>query len=385
MRGQVLRPGAPRAPIPPDARRLLDPLAETARRRGTPLYAVGGCVRDWLLGRRGFDLDVAVAGDPDPVAERAAELLGGRAEPFGRFGTRRVIGSGKFRIDVACTRSESYPEPAGLPVVDEVGVPIEKDLFRRDFTVNALAARLDDGSRELIDPYRGAADLGRRALRVLHPASFRDDPTRVFRAARFVGRLRLRPAPGLIKQAREALRAGHAARLSPHRRLHELLRLLEEKDPGPAFRLLRDWGYLALLQPKLAWPKRMPGGVEPRLAALALELGAKEGRAFLDAFPLEHQQRSRLAEAIGLAFSNKAPRVPPSPLALAAARRACPKLAPAALKPCFLAGDDLIAADFKPGPEFHKILDEAARLQRAGRLKSRAAALAWLKTLRGQA
>ena len=377
MKSRAPRP----VPIPAAARRLLDPLAATARARGTPLYAVGGCVRDWLLGRPGFDLDVTVAGDPDPVADRAAELLGGRAEPFGRFGTRRVIGKGKFRIDVASTRSESYPEPAGLPVVDEVGVPIEKDLFRRDFTVNALAARLDDGSRALVDAYGGAADLEKRVVRTLHHASFRDDPTRAFRAARFLARLKFKPAPGLIAAAREALSAGHAARLSRHRLYHELLRLLEEKDPAPAFKLLASWGYLALLHPKLAWPKAAPKELEPRLAALALSLGAAESRVFVDSFPLEHELRGRLHETLALVFSDKAPRTEPSKFALAAARRALPRLPKPALAPCFLAGSDLIALDLKPGPSFHKLLDEAARLQRKGKLASRAAALRWLKSL----
>lgn len=369
-----------RAPVPPGAARVLEPLAREARARGQALYAVGGPVRDWLLGRATFDLDVCVTGDPEPYAALCARLLGGTSEAFGRFGTRRVIGRGRFRVDVATTRAERYADPAALPEVTAVGVPVEDDLFRRDFTVNAMAARLDDGSRALVDPWGGRRDMKARTLRVLHPASFRDDPTRVFRAARFLARLRYKPAPGLTEDARDALRSGYAVKLSRHRLLHELLCLLQERDPAPAFGLLELWGYLPLLHPELPWRARLPAGVEPRLAALALALGPREGAAFVSSFPFEHALRGRLEETLSLAFSGRSPRAKPGPAAAAAVRRAFPRLPPAALKPCFLSGKDLIARGLRPGPAFHDVLDEAARLQRLGKLKTKASARAWLKS-----
>ncbi len=377
-----MRRGAGSVTLPAATARVVKPLADEARRLGLPFYAVGGPVRDWLLGRETFDLDFTVVGDPDPIADLCARLIGGTSEPFGRFGTRRVIGRGRFRVDVATTRSETYAEPAALPEVTAVKVPIEADLFRRDFTINALAARLDDGTRALTDPYGGQRDLKDGILRVLHPASFRDDPTRVFRAARFLARLRYAPAAGMMVEAKDALAAGHAARLSRHRLLHELICLLEEKDPGPAFGLLEEWGYLDLLFPGLPRGAALPSGLEPRLAALALALGAERGRAFADAFPFPHHLRVLLHETLELDASDKSPRADLSPEVAAAVRRARPELPTAALKPCFLHGRDLIALGLTPGPSFHEILDEAARLQRAGTLKTRAAALAWLKTRR---
>lgn len=368
--------------VPAETARVLAPLAEEARRRGTPLYAVGGPVRDWLLRRPNFDLDLSVDGDPDPVAAAAARLLGGEVETFGRFGTRRVVSKGKFRVDVATTRAEKYPEPACLPVVDAVRVPIEQDLFRRDFTINAMAVRLDDGSRALTDPYGGLRDLKDRVLRVLHPASFRDDPTRVFRAARFLARLKCRPANGMIDEAKDALASGYANKLSSHRLLHELDCLLGEKDPRPAFALLESWGYLGLLHPELPCKLALPAGAGPRLAALALALGPEKGRAFVDSFPHPHHLRTILHDTLALAFSDKSPRTAPEAPVAAAVRRFLPKAPPAALKPCFLNGADLIALGLKPGPAFHALLDEAARLQRRGALKTRAAALAWLRLQR---
>lgn len=367
-----------RVAVPEAAAKILRPLAETARAAGVPLYAVGGPVRDWIMRRPNFDLDLTAAGAPDPVADAAARLLGGKVEVFGRFGTRRIVSKGKFRVDVATTRAERYPEAASLPVVDRTGVDIALDLFRRDFTINALAVRLDDGTLALTDPYGGLRDLKDKVVRVLHPESFRDDPTRVFRAARFMARLKFTPAPGLVDAAKAALAAGWAHKLSPHRRLHELEALLSEKDPRPAFALLKAWGYLDLLLP--GYPAGvLPAGIEPRLAALALSFGPAKGREFVDAFPHPHHRRTWMHEALALAFSDKSPRSAPAPLVLAAVRRFRTSLPPSALKPCFLAGSDLIALGHKPGPEFHAVLDEAARLQRAGKIRTRAAASAWLK------
>jgi tRNA nucleotidyltransferase (CCA-adding enzyme) len=265
-----------------------------------------------------------------------------------------------------------------LPEVTATGVPIEQDLFRRDFTINAMAVRVDDGSRSLVDPYGGLRDLKARTLRVLHPASFRDDPTRVFRAARFLARLRYKPADGMGGEAKDVLKLGEAAKLSRHRLLHELVCLLGEKNPSLAFGLLEMWGYLALFHPELPWRAKLPDGVEPRLAALALALGPEKGRGFVDSFPFEHGLRGILHETLALAYSDKSPRAKPSASVSAAVKRAFPRLPSVALKPCFLGGADLIKLGLKPGPDFSGVLDEAARLQRLGKLKTRAAALAWL-------
>lgn len=376
--------GPARVAIPAEAARFLKPLADEARRRGTPLYVVGGPVRDWLLKRETFDLDLSVAGDPDPIADLCARSIKGRVEPFGRFGTRRIIGRGRFRVDVATTRAEAYAAPAALPELTETGVPIEHDLLRRDFTINAMAARVDDGSQALVDPHGGVRDMKEKVLRVLHGGSFNDDPTRVFRAARFLGRLGYRPDPDLLRQAQAALEAGVVERLSPHRVLHELLCLLGEKDPFPAFHLLGEWGYLPLLLigPALragSSAKSIPARSEARLLWLTLALGPVEGRVFADYFPFHHETHRRQHEALALASSDKSPRAALDPLVREAVAHAFPDMTPAALKPCFVGGADLIARGLKPGPPFHEILDEAARLQRRGELKSRAAALAWLK------
>ena len=374
-----MKPGDGTVAVPPGAAKFLKPVVDEANKRGIPLYIVGGPVRDWILKRPTFDLDLTVVGDPDPIADLCAKLIDGKVETFGRFGTRRVIGKSRFRVDVATTRAERYAEPAALPEVTATGVTIEQDLFRRDFTINAMALRLDDGSRKLVDPYGGLRDLKARTLRVLHPASFRDDPTRVYRAARFLARLRYKPADGMGGEAKDVLKLGEANKLSRHRLLHELLCLLGEENPSLAFGLLEMWGYLWLFHPELPWRLKLPDGVEPRLAAMALALGPEKGAQFVESFPFEHALRAELLAAVALAYSDKAPRSAPSKLAAASVRRAFPKLAPMALKPCFVGGADLIKLGRTPGPDFQPVIDEAAKLQRLGKLKTRAAALAWLK------
>jgi tRNA nucleotidyltransferase (CCA-adding enzyme) len=141
--------------IPAQALTLLRPLARAARREGLPLYAVGGCVRDWLLGRADVkDLDLVTEGDPAGLARLCARSLGGRAEAFGAFKTLRVMGK-DWRVDLAASRQEVYPEPACLPKVKPA--PLARDLFRRDFTINAMAVRLrPEGAGELVDPYCAA-------------------------------------------------------------------------------------------------------------------------------------------------------------------------------------------------------------------------------------
>jgi tRNA nucleotidyltransferase (CCA-adding enzyme) len=362
--------------IPSKTSALLKPLAEAARREGLPLYAVGGCVRDWVLGRRDVvDLDLVAEGDPSGIAQEAARLLGGKAEAFGAFGTLRVKGKA-LRVDFAAARRENYPEPACLPKVRPA--PLEKDLLRRDFTINAMALRLEpEGAGGLVDPYGGLRDLKAKVLRALHPASFRDDPTRVFRAARFLCRLGLKPAPGLRAMAREALEAGIAAKLSRHRVAVELLRLLAEEKPEAPLRLLRSWGYLDLVYPGLPAAAR-GGGAEERLFSLALALGGK-GREFLASLPVEHALARRVKEALSLCRQKASPRAALEPGVRRLVRLAFPRLPEAALRPLFLRGSDLHAAGLTPGPAFSAVLDEAARAQWSGRLASRAQALSWLR------
>jgi tRNA nucleotidyltransferase (CCA-adding enzyme) len=203
-----------------------------------PVYVVGGAVRDALLGHPSYDLDLVVEGDVPAFARRLSERLGGRVETHEAFGTAEILYDGG-EIDVATARTETYRAPAALPEVQFA--TLEEDLARRDFTINAIAAslRADDFGR-LIDPHRGRADLATRTIRVLHPRSFLDDPTRIFRAVRYETRLGFRMDEETEALARTALEQSIAAHLSGERLRDELVALLDEDDVTHTIERLGD-------------------------------------------------------------------------------------------------------------------------------------------------
>ncbi|MFY9552480.1 MAG: tRNA nucleotidyltransferase, partial [Thermoanaerobaculia bacterium] len=169
------------------------------------MYLAGGVVRDLLLGRPVKDLDLAVEGDAEAYSRSLAEALSASRRAHGRFGTATLELPSGDRLDVASTRRETYAGPGALPDVTSGG-PIEEDLRRRDFTVNALALEVAPG-RRLVDPFGGRADLARGVIRFLHALSPQDDPTRALRAVRYANRLGFRIAPS----ARTAIRAAIAS------------------------------------------------------------------------------------------------------------------------------------------------------------------------------
>ena len=201
-----------------------------------PVYVVGGAVRDWLLGLGRADADVVVVGD----AVALARALG--AEPIAehaRFATAKVELDG-HEIDFATARTETYVRPGALPEVAPA-TSIEADLRRRDFTINAMAVPLE-GEPRLIDPHGGEADLGAGLLRILHPGSFADDPTRAIRAARYAARLGFELEP----ETERLLRVADLGTMSEDRRRAELLRLAGEPTGVEGLELLAGWGLVEL-------------------------------------------------------------------------------------------------------------------------------------------
>jgi tRNA nucleotidyltransferase (CCA-adding enzyme) len=201
---------------------------------GFPAYLVGGAVRDLLLGRPHPDVDVVIEGDVGPVAM----TLGGEVTEHERFQTAKGR-LGELTIDLARARAETYAHPGALPTVTPA--TLEDDLARRDFTINAMAVPLS-GEPKLLDPHGGATDLGDGLLRVLHERSFRDDPTRALRAARYAARFGFELEPETAK----LLRAGDLSTVSDDRVNAELHRLAEEPDPATGLELLLEWGVLEM-------------------------------------------------------------------------------------------------------------------------------------------
>lgn len=225
----------------PAADSLLHTLCHSAALHRLELYAVGGLVRGLLLreerlGESVLDIDLAVDGDPAVFHSALEEAGVERPTIHDRFGTASVQLRDGTRIDLVRTRSERYPSPGALPVVSPA--PIEIDLQRRDFTVNAAAVALS-GERvgELIHPTLAIRDLERRLIRTLHTHSFRDDPTRLIRAARYASRI-----GGTIERrtAADGRRdRGHLLSLSAGRFGDAWRLLLNEADSTTALELAR--------------------------------------------------------------------------------------------------------------------------------------------------
>jgi tRNA nucleotidyltransferase (CCA-adding enzyme) len=200
------------------------------------VYLVGGAVRDLLLGIEPEDIDVAFEGDPAVLVER----LGGSARTYDRFGTATLEVEG-FIYDLARTRRESYARPGALPDVEAAG--LEEDLCRRDFTVNAIALATGGSTPGALSAVHTALeDLEARRLRVLHDASFTDDPTRLLRLARYGARLGFSIEPRTLALARQARDAGALRTVSGVRIGSELRLLAGERDALGAFERLRDLG-----------------------------------------------------------------------------------------------------------------------------------------------
>ena len=144
------------------------------------LYYVGGVVRDELLGIPSFDIDYCYEGDAIEFAQQE-RLNIIKINPD--FGTVRVKLSDTCDIDIASTRTETYPKKGHLPKVSNIGCQLKDDMIRRDFTINAMARRTTGG--DVIDYFNGLNDIKNKELRVLHENSFVDDPTRIIRGLKF--------------------------------------------------------------------------------------------------------------------------------------------------------------------------------------------------------
>jgi len=276
-----------------EALRGIDALREVAER--VPAYLVGGAVRDLLLGLEGGELDVAIEGDADALAD----LPGFELEREGLFLTGRLH-TDDVRVDVAQARAETYPRPGALPEVRPA--TISEDLARRDFTINAMAFPLAaDG--ELLDPHGGLEDIRSELLRVLHPRSFVDDPTRALRAARYAARFGFELEP----ETDRLLRESDLSVVSDDRVQNELRRAAAEPDSSLVLQLILDWGVMPSLDPdaparvaevaRIAETEPWDGWVDRELAVmLAIVRPLPQIRELASATPERPSEAVRLAQ-----------------------------------------------------------------------------------------
>jgi tRNA nucleotidyltransferase (CCA-adding enzyme) len=297
----------------------LGPVLEAVGRVSEPyegVFLVGGTVRDIVLGEPSFDVDIVVEGDAIALARALAEALGGRVRTHDKFGTAVVLYGDKQWVDVATARTESYAQPAALPSVEHAS--LQEDLFRRDFTINAMAVSLKgEDLGHLVDPFEGKSDLEAGRLRVLHEGSFVDDPTRIFRAIRYENRHGFRMDEDTVSLARAAIGQGLVGRLSGARLREELTALLDEGGVDHSIERLGELGLAKAVHPRLTADDESARLVERLrdlddryhlevppwrlgLAALARELSAEELSGLLARLKVRKRDAQHIAAAVTL-------------------------------------------------------------------------------------
>jgi tRNA nucleotidyltransferase (CCA-adding enzyme) len=265
---------------------LLD--AVVLQAQGSAIYLVGGSVRDLLLNRPNLDLDLVLEGDAIRLGHALVKNSGGHLVSHKAFGTAvwwlpvdqaklfrhlHMPVKGKHRvrlpdfIDLIASRRETYQHPAALPRVQFAG--IREDLYRRDFTINTLAIRLDGSAKgQLLDPWGGLQDLRSRKLRTLHPLSFLDDPTRILRMLRLSARLGFKVEAQTSRQLKNYLPI--LKKVSGERIRTELEITLLEPDRVSTLRSMQKLGVLKTIHPKL----RISLAAEKALATLRAKLAS---------------------------------------------------------------------------------------------------------------
>ncbi len=432
------------AALSPQHRRLLEEAARIADEKGLRLYLVGGAVRDLLLHRWGrqpssclerLDLDLVVDG-PYPSTPQGTDppgwglILGkalkqhfpeARLEIHGKFQTAALIWPGGFCVDIASARTEFYPYPASPPEV-AMG-SIHQDLYRRDFSINALALRLNGPQRgQLLDFFGGQADLQKGIIRALHPNSFIEDPTRIYRAVRFAVHLGFALDPTTEEWIRTAVASGLHDAVGGERLKQELAYILRSRDWPLAFERLAAWGALRCIHPALTWDPSLYRRLQ-RVGRWAYhfrrrypELGSQEiWQLRLEALLLPLPQAPQVASQLHLTqagierlshFSHyqallaqletgslspaqvvrllQGLRIPAVILLAGLAAKPARRLLWRYLQEWHwvkppLNGHDLRCLGYKPGPLFQEILERLRCLTLNGELTTRAEAEAWLR------
>jgi len=216
--------------LPKELQSLITLARNVAAVNHMSVYLVGGIVRDLILGKKNLDLDIVVQGDGIKFAEAFTQKLKARLIRHRRFGTAAIILDSGLKFDIATARKEFYPQPASLPEVSNG--TLKDDLFRRDFTINAMAISI--GAKDfgkLIDFFGGREDILHRTIRILHNLSFIDDPTRILRAIRFEKRYNFRIEPKALSALKEAVGMKMLEIIQPQRLSNELILILKEDRP----------------------------------------------------------------------------------------------------------------------------------------------------------
>lgn len=238
--------------LPENISALLRQIGELGDEFGYSVYTVGGFVRDLLLRVEEHleDIDIVVEGDGIRFIKALAKQCNANVKVHHKFRTGVLTFPDGFKVDVATARTEHYEYPAAMPVVRSGSLRL--DLYRRDFTINALAIKLNKKSfGQVYDYFGGQRDIKEKVLRVLHSLSFIEDPTRIFRAIRFEQRFHFRIGNFTLNQIKNAVKKELVQKLSGRRIYNELLVIFKEPNPIRILERLYEIGVLRAIHPQL--------------------------------------------------------------------------------------------------------------------------------------
>ncbi len=236
--------------------KLLKGIGQLANSHGASAFAVGGFVRDLMFGAENLDMDIVIEGDAIRMGNALAKKMSASIVVHKRFGTCSVITPDRLKIDLATARKEVYARPAALPSVEFSS--LKEDLYRRDFTINAMAVSINKKSfGQLIDFFGGEKDLRCGRIKVLHDGSFIDDPTRIFRAVRFETRLGFAIDGHTEALIKSAISKEMFDKVEPQRIRDEVVLILKEGRRFQALRRMAELDELRFLHPKIKLGQEM--------------------------------------------------------------------------------------------------------------------------------
>lgn len=426
--------------LPKRLMELIRDIAAEADTAGMNIFLVGGFVRDLLLGQKNFDLDMVVEGNAIDFGRKVADMLGAALVVHKKFGTCTVVmdwpgwlgaslhADNKFKIDIATARKEVYERPAALPTVEFSS--LKEDLFRRDFTINAMAVNINRSSFGLfVDFFGGVKDLEKKTIRILHDRSFLDDPTRIFRAVRFEQRLNFSIDRHTEYLIQHAIKQEMFSRTENQRIRDELILMLKEPNPEKAVARMKHLHELRFIHGNLSIPR----DIKKRFNGIRRSVGwyrsNAKGRRQLDVWlmnlmvlleRLEPEEISEVAGKFVLTRSDtirvlSAKKVSAKVLrALSCAGKLCPSSVYTLLEPLsheaalylmartasvkarnrikrffreyngvklLIKGDDLTREGLKPGPDYSRILKEVLCGKLDGKLTTKKQEIAYLRGL----
>jgi tRNA nucleotidyltransferase (CCA-adding enzyme) len=385
------------------------------------VYLVGGCIRDLLLGTETLDWDIVVQGDGPELGAAIAAKFDGEIQKKSQFLTCTVILENENKLDIATTRSEIYKHPAALPEVQKSS--IDEDLFRRDFTVNTLALKLNgEDAFTLIDKYNGLKDLNAGLIKILHSKSFLDDPTRAFRAIRYEKRFGFSLQSETNQLLKEAINAKVFDRLSGFRIFNELKRTLQEKQPASYVQRYKEIGLLQCIHPDLFDPtsgtellnkiekglhhlKDLPENWKVYFLGMLYSTPKESRQPCLSRLDLKGKEADFFRESIdkvekALTALDKTEDIDPLviyetlhqlsdeaiAILIALAKTEGVKKAIVSYNDNFrerailkVNGDDLIKLGFSPGPTFQKILENLKKARLTGEIHTKNDEIDWIQ------